>query len=143
MNLREAEELLAMSLCERAIHRLTRPKQPQPYISPEKGSLIVQAKAIVDAERARTAPGYVYLIKRRHLVKIGYSKNHDQRFRSLEMQCGEKIKILAVVPGTIEQERKLHRKFREYRQLGEWFECRGEMAAFARAPIKNMKAAMR
>lgn len=54
-------------------------------------------------------------------IKIGRSGNCEVRRATLEMACGVKIVLLAILPGRGEDERRLHAALHNYRQMGEWF----------------------
>ena len=54
------------------------------------------------------------------LIKIGKSNNIEKRKKMIEIGTGAELEILYVVDENIEG--KLHRKFKEYRVHGEWFD---------------------
>jgi hypothetical protein len=54
-------------------------------------------------------------------VKIGCSLNPEARRRKLQTASGERLKILAVMPGGREHEHYLHGIFAGDRKQGEWF----------------------
>lgn len=58
------------------------------------------------------------------LIKIGQSRDVEQRVRSLSTMAGSELEILCVIDENIESE--LHRKFSSYRTTGEWFDDRDE-----------------
>ena len=63
------------------------------------------------------------------LIKIGQSRDVEQRVRSLSTMAGSELEILCVIDGNIEGE--LHRKFSGYRTTGEWFDDRdGQIMAY-------------
>jgi hypothetical protein len=55
------------------------------------------------------------------LIKIGISGDVKKRKRALEQAVGQRLTILAEVPGGRELERVLHQSFSDLRQMGEWF----------------------
>lgn len=62
-------------------------------------------------------------------VKIGTARNVRTRLAGL--QCGtiETLRLIAVIPGARDMEKKLHSQFDEYRLRGEWFEFGPALAA--------------
>jgi len=58
------------------------------------------------------------------LIKIGQSRDVEQRVRSLSTMAGSELEILCVIDENIESE--LHRKFSSYRTTGEWFDDKDE-----------------
>jgi hypothetical protein len=68
--------------------------------------------------------GYVYFITSEpdQYVKIGWSlKNPVGRMRELQTGCPEVLRLMAYFPGSLEEERRLHRTFAELHYRGEWF----------------------
>lgn len=55
------------------------------------------------------------------LIKIGWTGNLKVRFRNLQCGIGEKLRLLADVPGGAEVEEYLHNNFEHLRVSGEWF----------------------
>lgn len=75
--------------------------------------------------------GYIYFIAAETLgaVKIGFTRSHPiARLKGLQTGCPAPLKLLAFVPGSEEEERRLHRCFSPLRIHGEWF--RLEMKLF-------------
>lgn len=54
-------------------------------------------------------------------IKIGYSKNFDDRLKTLQEGNPYKLIVLGLMEGTIPAEQRLHRKFEEHRFRNEWF----------------------
>lgn len=76
--------------------------------------------------------GFVYFIScgsglgGPEMVKIGWtSGNPHKRCASLQTGCPEHLNVAAYVPGTIEDERRLHQAFAPLAYRGEWFFCHG------------------
>jgi hypothetical protein len=68
--------------------------------------------------------GYVYFITTAEAerVKIGFTGNSPQtRLRELQTGSPQELCIIAVEPGSIDYERRLHARFSEHRLHGEWF----------------------
>lgn len=73
----------------------------------------------IDDESSNT----IYFIESRDagLIKIGFTTNPDRRIKSLKTASPNKLRVIMTMPGTREDERKLHEKFAHLRQQGEWF----------------------
>ena len=57
------------------------------------------------------------------LVKIGFSKNPEQRLKQLQTGACHPLRIYRMIPtGTRALETVLHKQYQEYRRQGEWFE---------------------
>ena len=67
--------------------------------------------------------GTVYLIgcEQTQTLKIGYTKNLDQRIQSLQRSNPHELKLIGSKPGTIELEQALLHKFSHLKLRGEWF----------------------
>jgi hypothetical protein len=68
--------------------------------------------------------GFIYFIAAETLgaVKVGFSGNHPSgRLRELQTGSAAPLKLLGFVPGTVEEERGLHKTFAILRIQGEWF----------------------
>ena len=60
-------------------------------------------------------------------VKIGYSANFAERFRSLQASSPVALEVLRTVPGSREVESWFHGQFADARKHGEWFDFRETM----------------
>lgn len=68
--------------------------------------------------------GFIYFIETEggEYVKIGWSLNHPEgRRRTLQTGCPKPLDLVAFFPGSLEDERRLHRTFAELAYRGEWF----------------------
>ena len=64
----------------------------------------------------------IYLVA--HLdqfVKIGFTKNINKRLSQLQVSSPVKLEVLHLIEGNVSLEKELHRKFKEFRTSGEWF----------------------
>lgn len=86
----------------------------------------------------RNRPGHVYIFQkgRRAVVKIGYSGDHEGRMASLQTSTPDKMRLIALIPGSRSVEAALHKRFREYRLSGEWFRLEGTLAEYV-AELKD------
>lgn len=72
----------------------------------------------------------IYFVKNGDAVKIGVSKNPEQRMSELSVSSNGAIQLLAVLDGGHGDEKEFHRKFSRYLIRGEWFKYQGELAKF-------------
>lgn len=71
---------------------------------------------------------YFYHLPIQNLVKIGTSKDVEQRINQLSTGCTEKGELIRVIPDlSFKAERWLHEYFAEARVKGEWFTHSSEM----------------
>jgi hypothetical protein len=64
---------------------------------------------------------FIYFARAGNKVKIGISKNPNQRLCGIKTGSSSKVRIYYVTPGDAQKERDLHKLFAEYRVNGEWF----------------------
>ena len=82
-----------------------------------------------------TSPGYgivqdyIYFVQGESggAIKIGTTLNPVTRMQSLQTGFPEELKLLAVIPGDAERERKIHEYFGKFRLKGEWFKPEAEL----------------
>ncbi len=65
--------------------------------------------------------GYVYFIADDDAIKIGYSLCPEGRLADIQANTSRPLRLLAKVCGSMDDERRLHDHFAEYRIKGEWF----------------------
>ncbi|GCA49265.1 T5orf172 domain protein [Sinorhizobium sp. KGO-5] len=71
--------------------------------------------------------GYIYFLWAGDAVKIGFSVNPLRRLTGLETGVSAPIARIAIVPGTLAAERRLHNRFHKQRSHGEWFRATKEL----------------
>lgn len=88
--------------------------------------------------KARVRKGVVYFIKNgaRDRVKIGFSEGHEDRLRSLQGASADKLTLIGLVVGTRKTEMKMHKRFADYRERGEWFRVEGALARYLKTLMK-------
>jgi len=64
---------------------------------------------------------FVYFVQYGDRIKVGYSKNPKGRLQTLKSSNGGEMIPIAVLPGTRQQEKLIHERFREYSICGEWY----------------------
>jgi len=69
----------------------------------------------------------IYFIKVDEYVKIGFTKNVNQRIKNLQTGNHRKLELLCEIEGGYYLEKQYHDYFQQYRQQGEWFEYRDEL----------------
>lgn len=84
--------------------------------------LILISTPSTDNRNSKTTKTYIVFNPTSQLIKIGKSISPKSRIRNLQMQAGSIFEVLALIDSDLESE--LHKKFAEYRTVGEWFEDR-------------------
>ncbi len=86
------------------------------------GNTVVSRSEVVVQENAQKK-GIVYLIgcEETQALKIGYTKNLNQRLQSLQCSNPHELKIMGSKRGTVELEQNLLQKFNHLKLRGEWF----------------------
>lgn len=76
------------------------------------------------SQAMETHNGYVYLIRNAQAgrLKIGYSNNPAGRLRTLQTGSAEYLELLRFIPGTQNDEKNLHKRFKALRIHHEWFQ---------------------
>lgn len=65
---------------------------------------------------------YLYIFRNEiGRIKIGQAINVNQRMLAIKMQSGLEIELLNKIHGAAHLENKLHKKYKEFRYIGEWF----------------------
>ena len=64
---------------------------------------------------------YVYFAENGGYIKIGLSKDIAARISNLQTGSPLKITLLAYFEATEEDEKMLHRRYKHFRNRGEWF----------------------
>jgi hypothetical protein len=79
-----------------------------------------------------TPTGFIYVIQSiaTKMIKIGFSVMPEGRVKGLQTGSPDKLKLLGKWPGTMYDEKRIHRFLRQHRKHGEWFEVDFERAAF-------------
>lgn len=85
--------------------------------------------------------GYVYFIlnEKGDRVKIGFSRDPQKRMRQLQTANAQRLTLLATIPGTKEDEKYLHARYRNYRGINEWFRMAGPLRDYVEWAIASME----
>jgi len=70
---------------------------------------------------------FVYVLKTRGRLKIGFSKHISKRIQQLKTGFSGPVELIAVAPGGRQLEQELHARFKSERVFGEWFKIRLEL----------------
>lgn len=73
-------------------------------------------------------PGFVYFVRFADRIKIGWSGNPTRRFRNIPHD-----EVMAVIPGTMDDEHSYHNRFAALRVHGEWFRADRTLVDFIAA----------
>jgi T5orf172 domain. len=87
---------------------------------------------------AETEPrqGWVYFIRNGKAIKIGFTTDLDQRLRKLQTASSTPLEVMGSIPGTIQDEQNLHRRFYNLNVHGEWFRGHPSLMAYIREATK-------
>lgn len=85
------------------------------------------------AHQPERAIAMIYFIQAAGIghIKIGYTDADDALIRLASLQIGSPVplKLLGTIPGSLEDEKDLHRRFGSARVTGEWFKPVAELLA--------------
>ena len=85
-------------------------------------------------KRITSAHGHIYFIQNQsnHLIKIGYSKDVERRFRQHQLNVPDTLELIAkfYCRGPARYERLVHTLFKDLRVKGEWFRPNGRIFDF-------------
>jgi hypothetical protein len=100
-----------------------------------------QYKAALDGleppAKKQDANGFIYFADDGHFVKIGFATNVSARIQDLQIGSTRAIQLLGTKPGTMADERRLHRQFAHLRHRGEWFKKEAELLEAAGVQTTN------
>ncbi|MGW4426612.1 GIY-YIG nuclease family protein [Streptosporangium sp. NPDC004631] len=86
-------------------------------------------------EPGESGEGFVYFIRFSDRIKIGWSANPSSRLKALPHD-----EVIAIVAGSMDDERKYHARFARLRMQGEWFRDDPAIVRFARGlAVKKIK----
>jgi|GEM_PF-5101312 len=63
-------------------------------------------------------------------LKIGITTDVNARIAQLQTASPYQLKLVAVIAGTAATEKSYHRRFKQYRTSGEWFDLAGDLKKF-------------
>lgn len=73
----------------------------------------------------KSPTGHIYFIQSQGncAIKIGFTLDVERRARELQTGSPESLEIVGAMPGTVRDEKALHRHFHADHIRGEWFEA--------------------
>jgi hypothetical protein len=76
-----------------------------------------------------TEQGEIYVVRGSQTgsFKIGFSENATRRIKSLQTSSPEKLEVVCVALGSLEEEKSLHAKLSRHRIKGEWYQPHTEI----------------
>ena len=69
---------------------------------------------------------WIYFLLSGEFVKIGYSTNLHSRMIAFK-NANPDAKLIAIIPGSMAHEKRLHKKFKHLEHAREWFRVEGEL----------------
>lgn len=73
-------------------------------------------------------PSVYFVMSGRH-IKIGWTAKPSRRLKELQIGSPDRLKVLAIVEGSQDDERRLHTQFRDLNIGGEWHLATAELKA--------------
>jgi hypothetical protein len=102
---------------------MTAPDRPDQQQDPAARRLTpLERLKIAQNEALKVKDGYCYFCFVGNVVKIGYSKNWQDRLRTLRTNVPGTIGPFRVIKANRRTEHDLHKRFDHLRQNGEWFD---------------------
>ena len=87
-------------------------------------------KAAVDEKTSQGGEVVYFVLSGEGRIKIGTSANVEKRLEALQTSSATKLSLMLTVPGGVEMETELHRRFKHIRESGEWFKGTPELRSF-------------
>ena len=87
-------------------------------------------KASADDKTSLGGEVVYFVANEQGLIKIGTSANVEKRMDALQTSSPSKLTLMLTVPGGVELETLLHRRFKHLRESGEWFNGTKELKTF-------------
>jgi hypothetical protein len=82
---------------------------------------------------------YVIQLGRWPVFKVGFTTNADQRMSSLGCAAAMPLQRLALVEGTIEDEKRIHRALAQWNTNGEWYAATPASLAALRVLVPDVE----
>jgi len=80
----------------------------------------------------------IYFVKHTDYVKIGYTTDIFRRLNELQISCPVKLKVLALIEGSLNDESIHHQKFKHISSNGEWFFHNSEIDEYISTLSKDL-----
>lgn len=101
------------------------PFADEPLPQPRKREPRPVKPPYVPATRRMDQQGQVYFVRFSDRIKIGFSTNVEVRLRTVPHD-----EIMAMIPGTMRDEKRCHAAFAHLRENGEWFRMEQDLVDF-------------
>lgn len=75
----------------------------------------------------------IYFIRNGDYIKIGVANNPWERLSKFQVGSPVQLELLAVAPGSFDEEYRYHSMFSQHRARGEWFHARQPVLDFIQA----------
>src|SRR5262245_1596456 len=94
-----------------------RPRATTPGAWPDN----LNGKEVIQQMQNSTRTGFIYAIQSAttKLIKIGFSATPEGRLKGLQTGSPDKLELLKTWPGTMDDEKRIHRCLRKFRKHGE------------------------
>lgn len=93
-----------------AYKMLTAPEPPKP--------MVVRRRRV---KPKKPPVGQIYYLSDGDHIKIGFTSNWDKRKYAYSTYSPRELELVAIHPGTMFQEKRLHRMFKSHRVKNEWY----------------------
>jgi len=93
-------------------------------------ALLALPKPAPAPKPAEVMDGLVYFIDDGFFIKIGFSKDPEDRMIKLQTASPFKLRLLHSIVANRRLEREFHQKFRHLKSHGEWFRGESELRAY-------------
>lgn len=104
----------------------------KPYVPDPNRPKFLRLDPDYEAAQGETYDVWLYFVlcDTTRRIKIGVANNPMSRFRSIQCGSPTELRIVGLIWGPRTNEKKLHRKFREHRVRGEWFDAAPDLIAY-------------
>lgn len=85
--------------------------------------------------------GFVYFLRCGEFVKVGYSRQPKKRLATLQTATPHDVELLGRLPGTMAQERAVHRCLQHLHHRNEWFRMSDDIIALIREGLPSVDTA--
>lgn len=87
-------------------------------------------KASADEKTSQGGEVVYFVLSGDNRIKIGTSANVEKILETLQTSSATRLSLLLTVPGGVDMETELHRRFKHIRESGEWFKGTPELRSF-------------
>lgn len=119
---------------------ITHPKEWSDEVERRKGTMRQSGKQMIESSTSNTVNpnlkltrmSTIYFVQAGDggLIKIGIADNVVRRMTTIQSMCPQRLRLLATMPGSMQDEEALHNRFLQDRLHGEWFTPSPELMDF-------------